>query len=125
MSLSNKKRILIVDDTKLGRLSVRKILNELGIEQIEECSNGEETLELLKEKDFDLVLMDILMPGIGGIETLKQIKESGYKSKVLMVSADIQDATKKRCEDSGAAGFINKPVNEKKLKPVLEELSIL
>lgn len=125
MTLQNDTRILIVDDTKLGRLSVRKILIGLGFDKIEEISNGEEALELLKTKEFDLVLMDILMPGISGIETLIKIKEAGYKSKVLMVSADIQEATKVRCEESGAQGFINKPITEMKLKPVLESLGIL
>jgi two-component system, chemotaxis family, chemotaxis protein CheY len=125
MALLNDIRILIIDDTKLGRLSAGKILKGLGFDKIEERSNGEEALELMKNKEFDLVLMDILMPGIGGIETLIKMKESGYKSQVLMVSADIQDATKVRCEESGATGFINKPVNEKKLKPVLEKLGII
>lgn len=125
MAQRSDTRILIVDDTKLGRLSVRKILDRFGLDQITECGNGEEALELFRKEEFDLVLMDILMPGIGGLETLRKMKEAGYGARTLMISADIQETTRDKCMEAGAAGFINKPVSEKKLKPALEELEII
>ncbi|MDC7232554.1 MAG: response regulator [Spirochaetales bacterium] len=125
MSKTDELKVLVVDDTKLGRLSAKKILNGMGLVQITECASGEEVLDLLKKQKIDLILMDILMPGIGGIDLLKAIRKDNRETRILMVSADIQDTTRTICLESGADGFINKPVSDQKLRPVLEEIGVL
>ena len=117
--------ILIIDDTKLGRLSVKKSLYSLGITQIDELADGSMVLNQLEQKEYSLVLMDILMPGQNGMDLLKKIRESGYDTAVVMISADIQETTKKRCLQNGANGFLNKPVKRDLLQQTLEELKIL
>ena len=75
----SERKILIVDDTKLGRLSVRKVLGKLGLNCTVECDNGLKVAAILKEEKPSLILMDILMPGKNGIETLKDLREAGLK----------------------------------------------
>lgn len=125
MSEANTNKVLIVDDTKLGRLSVKKSLMNLGISNIVELADGSQVVETLKSEGIDLVLMDVLMPGQNGTDTLLQIKDAGIDVKIVMVSADIQDSTRNRCLEYGARSFLNKPVKEDQLKTVLEELELL
>ena len=119
------KKILIVDDTKLGRLSVKKKLARLGLNEVLECDNGMDVPGLLKNEEISLVLMDILMPEQNGIETLKEIRKKDSEIPIVMITADIQKSTRKICQELGANGFISKPVQEETLKEVLKDISYL
>lgn len=120
-----KARILIIDDTKLGRLSVRKILSKIGISDIEEMTDGSALLERLQRGHISLVLMDVLMPGKNGMEVLEEVRNAGLKTPIVMVSADIQHSTRERCLAAGANGFLNKPVKSDLLEDLLKELELL
>jgi len=104
--------ILIVDDSLTYRLILRKILGKIaGDFQIESVDSGENALEAIRVNPPDLVLLDMTMPGIDGIETLRRIKAGGFKAEVVMVSglaADVAAATLRALE-GGALDFITKP----------------
>ncbi len=80
-------KILICDDHKIVRDGLVQILKQmLGVSLIKEASNGAEALAILEETVFDIVLLDITLPGASGLEVLKSIKERWPSSNVLMLS---------------------------------------
>jgi two-component system KDP operon response regulator KdpE len=86
-------RILVVDDESAIRRALRPPLVELGF-QLAEASRGEEALQLLRAGVFDVVLLDINMPGIGGMETLRRIRAFAPRLPVLMLTVRDQEEDK-------------------------------
>jgi two-component system chemotaxis response regulator CheY len=80
-----------------------------------EASDGQEALDLIRKEEPNLVFLDLLMPNLGGVGVLKALKEEGKEQNVIIVSADIQETTKRLCLDLGAKDFANKPVEENKM----------
>lgn len=102
-------RILIVDDHKILRLGLAQILNYChGIEVVADYGNGISALQWLRSNDCDIVLLDIAMPGMSGIDVLKQIREENPKLPVLIISSYPEDQYAVRLIKAGAAGYLNK-----------------
>jgi DNA-binding NtrC family response regulator len=106
--MSSKATILITDDEKSIRNTLREIL-EYEKYRVLEAENGEETLSTLKKESVDLVILDIKMKGMDGIEVLDKIKEAGYEMPVVMISGhgNIQIAVE--ATKLGAFDFVEKP----------------
>lgn len=103
------KKVLICDDHFIVREGLKQILTECkDIQVIGEASSGEETLSLMRKTAWDVVVLDITMPGIGGIEALKEIKYSFPKVAVLMLSMHPEDQYAVRALQSGASGYLTK-----------------
>jgi two-component system, chemotaxis family, chemotaxis protein CheY len=113
------KKILLVDDSGLARRLVRKILEEFEYE-IAEASSGPEALEACALNQYDVVILDMLMTGMYGLEVLQKLKELNPSLPVIVVTADIQRTTRDQVKDAGAAAMINKPVNKEELVEVLD-----
>lgn len=102
-------RILIVDDHHLFRAGVRSILeHEEGLDVVGECASGEEALEAVQRAAPDLVLMDINMPGIGGIEATRQILRLEPSVRVIAVTVLSDDPFPNQLLDAGALGYLSK-----------------
>lgn len=114
--MSKDIKILTADDSAFMRKLLIDILKGAGYEKIIEAENGRVAVEKYNKEKPDLVLLDIIMPELDGVQVLKQI---GPSAKVLMVSAVGQDSIIKDAMDSGAKGFIVKPFEKEK---VLEEV---
>lgn len=114
------KSILIVDDAAFARRMLRKILQADGYE-ILEASNGQEGLEIVRAHTPDCVLTDILMPDIDGFGFIEMLQAENFKIPIIIISADIQDASRDRGIKLGAAGFINKPVKENEVLVAVRE----
>lgn len=107
-------KILVVDDSRLSRAIVGNTLRDAGHEVLE-GADGEQGLALLLTDMFDLVVSDILMPKCDGITMLRQMRENGNSTPVLICSADIQQSSREMCESLGIADFLGKPIKADKL----------
>lgn len=101
-------KILIVDDSNLSRRISRRILEEAGHEVIE-ADEGIAALERYFLDKPHIVLLDITMKGMDGIEVLKKLREMDGQARVVIATADIQGSTRTLTEEAGASGFITKP----------------
>ena len=115
------KKILIVDDESNIRLGLNKCLAKEGY-YIEEASNGEEALQLIYNKKYDLILMDVQMPELNGFDVLKRIRKFGNSTRVIMMTAF---GTVEMAVDSmkiGAVDFLSKPSTISKVRDVVKEV---
>jgi two-component system chemotaxis response regulator CheY len=103
------KTILIVDDAAFMRMMIRDILTKNGYEVIGEAENGGRAIEKYRELLPDLVIMDITMPEVNGIEAVREIRKLNPDSQVIMCSAMGQQAMVIESIQAGARDFIVKP----------------
>lgn len=103
-----KPKILIVDDSALSRRTLRRILETTGYEVVE-ADDGMAALELYFLEKPGLVLLDLVMKGMYGIDVLIKLREMDQQARVVVASADIQSSTRKMVDEAGALGFIHKP----------------
>lgn len=116
------KKILVVDDTEFMRLTIRRILEEAGYNVIAEAENGAIAIEQFKLHQPDLILMDITMPVMNGLEALKQIKTIDPNSTIVIVSALGQEMIVREAIASGAKSFIVKPFQAERLIELIERI---
>jgi len=108
MVTASRENILIVDDEKTVRRSLNKALTMNGF-TCDEASNADEAMALLKDKPADLVILDIMMPGISGKDLLPQLKKSFPDTAVVMATAVVEPDTIVDCMKNGAHDYITKP----------------
>jgi two-component system KDP operon response regulator KdpE len=107
-------RVLVVDDEPAIRRALRPPLVELGF-QLSEASRGEEALQALRSAVYDVVLLDVNMPGIGGMETLRRIRAIAPRLPVLMLTVRDQEEDKVEALDMGADDYVTKPFSTREL----------
>ena len=101
--------VIIADDHPVVRAGIKQILLEAGdVLAVAETGSGEELIREVRSHDFDVVLLDITMPGIGGLETLKRLKALKPELPVLMLSVHSEDQFALRTMKAGAAGYLTK-----------------
>lgn len=114
-------KILIVDDEAPARKRLRELLNEIAdIEVIGEASNGNETLTLLKSMPADLLLLDVRMPGIDGLETAEHIQKMQHPPAIVFTTA--YDAHALQAFDKNAVDYLLKPIRLERLKKALHKV---
>src|ERR1044071_921512 len=101
-------KILIVDDSALSRRTLRRILETAGYEVVE-ADDGMAALEVYFLEKPDVVLLDLVMKGMYGLDVLAKLREMDHQARVVVASADIQSSTRKLVDEGGALGFVNKP----------------
>lgn len=120
---NNKKRVLIVDDAVFARTIIKKVIADLDYaEIIGEASDGYEAIEAYKKLKPDLITMDLVMPGKGGIEAIEEILKISNSVKILVVSAVGQEHLIMEATEKGAKDFIQKPINKEDLKRSINNL---
>ena len=103
-----RPKVLIVDDSSLSRRTLRRILESADYE-IVEADDGMVALEVYFLEKPNLVLLDLVMKGMYGLDVLVKLREMDQQARVVVASADIQSSTRKMVDEAGALGFINKP----------------
>lgn len=101
-------RVLLVDDEPSIRRALRTPLNEMGFVTTE-ASRGEEAIQLLQAQTFDVVLLDVNMPGIGGVKTLERLRSMAPRLPILMLTVVDGEEEKIAALESGADDYITKP----------------
>jgi two-component system chemotaxis response regulator CheY len=102
------KKIMVVDDSALSRRTLRRILEGAGYSVVE-AEEGMAALELYFIEKPDLVLLDLVMKGMYGLDVLAKLREMDKDARVIVASADIQTSTRAMVTEGGASDFINKP----------------
>jgi two-component system chemotaxis response regulator CheY len=112
-------KVLIVDDSSLTRRNLRQILETAGCAVVE-AENGLDALERYFLEKPDVVMLDLVMRGMYGLDVLHKIRELDPRARVIVVSADIQTSSQDLAGESGAAAFINKPFDKSDILSALD-----
>ncbi len=116
-------RVLIADDHAIVRKGLIELLREAYPDmQVFEASNSHQAIDVVTQSTIDVILLDISMPGRNGLDTLKQIRSSGVKSPVLMLSMHPEDQYAIRSLKAGASGFINKETATEELLTAIQKI---
>src|ERR1700760_3986487 len=113
------EKILIVDDEKLVRWSLRQKCQEWGY-QVSEAENGPAALNVIRNDGADLVLLDVRLPDMSGLDVLQQLKQNGDSRAVIMITADPQLDDVKYALKLGAYDFIGKPLDFEELQVTIK-----
>ena len=101
-------KVMIVDDSGMSRRSLRRVLESANYSVIE-AEDGMAALEKYFLEKPDLVMLDMLMKGMYGLDVLTKLREMDQDARVVVVSADIQNSTREMAREAGALDFITKP----------------
>ncbi len=115
------KKILIVDDSAFTRDIHRQIVESMGFASVE-ASNGEEAIEVFSKETPDLTMVDLLMPGMDGIDVVKALIALKNDAKIVVCSTDKQKFRQEDARRAGAAAFLTKPVDAEKVVDTLNKL---
>ncbi len=116
------KKILIVDDATFMRVSIKNMLTKNGFDVIGEAENGKVAIQKFQELTPDIVTMDITMPEMDGLASLKKILAINPAANVVMISAMGQEGMVREAVLAGAKGFIVKPFKEDVILSALSQL---
>jgi two-component system chemotaxis response regulator CheY len=116
------KTFLVVDDSQAMRDALKKILETLGHTVVGEAENGLQAIAKFRDLKPDVVTLDIIMPQMGGLESLRLIKALDKAAKVLMVSARSDKASVMDCAKAGATHYLLKPFESDKVAAVLKQV---
>jgi len=122
MSTDKQATVLIVDDEFFNRLLLQDILKESSFRVVGEAAEGEEAIRLCQELQPDIVLMDVMMPGMDGIQVTKAVLRQNPQVRVIMCSTVSQQAQIAEALRAGAVDFIDKPIIPDKVRETLQKV---
>lgn len=117
-----KKRIMIVDDSRMLLFQLQKFLEDTEYEVVAYCQDGETAIAKYDELLPDLVTMDIIMPGIDGLEAARTILTAHPDAKIVMLSSLVYDDTIDEAKKIGTKAFIDKPFDREQVLATLREV---
>jgi two-component system, NarL family, response regulator len=122
--MSNLLKILLVEDDRLFRLGLTTFLQrEANVEMVVDVGDGETALELAKQQKFDLVILDLVLPGLDGIETCRQFQQYYPHLPVLILTSHPDRTLVLRLIEAGAKGYCMKGIDERKLVLAIESIA--
>jgi len=113
------KTVVIAEDEAIVRLDLREILEEEGYEVVGEAGRGDEAVELVRTHSPDLVILDIKMPGMDGLQAANAISQD-HRSAILILTAFSQRDLVEQARDAGAIAYLVKPFQKEELLPAIE-----
>lgn len=114
-------KLLLVEDNDILQQIQSHMFDQLGHEVVI-AADAEQALKALKQSAFDLIIMDLIMPGIDGIECTRQIKQMNIQTPVIALSGNDSQETKNACFDVGMCGFLKKPTDKKTFQFMVEQV---
>ena len=113
-------RVLLIDDHALVRKGIEELLQSRGVQVVASVSSGEEGLRRARELSSDIILLDIQMKGMNGIEALRQLRAAGNRTPVVMLTMSREDTDLAEALRAGAQGYLLKDIEPEDLVPALE-----
>ncbi|QYF92088.1 response regulator [Massilia sp. PAMC28688] len=121
--MSDNKTVLVVDDSRVSRMMARQfILSARPGWTVEEAASGEEALEKVAGMAPTLIMVDVNMPGMGGMAAAEQLRSLCPQAHISLVTANVQNATRNRAADLGIA-FMEKPITESRIHALIGALA--
>jgi len=122
--VSNDMNILVVDDFSTMRRIIKNLLHDLGYAKVTEADDGNTALPLLKSGNFDFLITDWNMPGMPGLELLKQVRADARLAKlpVLMLTAEAKREQIVEAAQAGVSGYVIKPFTAQTLKEKIDKI---
>ena len=122
-------KILLAEDNPVNQKVAKRVLTHLGY-QADIVNNGVEAIKAIAEKSYDLILMDIQMPEMDGLETTRYIRKQELESQlppiaIVAMTANATDDDQNVCRDAGMSDYISKPIQLDKLKNMLQRYESL
>lgn len=114
-------KILIIEDSSYQRRKIARVLQAEGHEVVQ-ATNGREGVEMVASTGPDLILLDLIMPEMDGIEVLQELSGQGSEIPTIVHTADIQETTRAACLELGAVAFVNKPARADDLREVVQRV---
>ena len=116
-----EKNLLIVDDNQLNIKVARRAISGLNFKEVDECYNGEEALKKVKEKHYDLILMDIMMPVMSGVTAMRELKKiKDFKTPVIALTADAINGAREKYRVLGFTDCVTKPFTKEVIKEKID-----
>ncbi|HEY2836179.1 MAG TPA: response regulator [Rhizomicrobium sp.] len=119
-------KVLVVEDNQHMRILLRSLLNSLGIREVHEASSGEFALELLKEKKCDLVLTDLAMKPMDGLQLTRELRQSERSPNpflpIIMITGHTEKSRVEAARDAGITEFLAKPITPQSLFARIAEI---
>ncbi|HEY2835547.1 MAG TPA: response regulator transcription factor [Rhizomicrobium sp.] len=115
-------RILIVDDHAIVRTGIRRLLKDRNATELLEAASGEEALQMVQERLLDLVILDLNLPSLGGLELLRRLKRMKPDLAILVFSQHAEAIYATKALDAGARGFVSKNATPEELLEAMETI---
>lgn len=119
--MGEKKRILVIDDESIVRISCKKILSPEGFD-VELASDGYEAIELIKKQTYDIIITDLKMPKMDGLEVLEWIKKNSPYSKVIVITGFSTPEIAEKAIATGATRYLEKPFTPETLLSAVQSV---
>ncbi len=110
--------VLLVEDNSVNVMMAEQFLVDWGV-KVSMASNGQEAIEMIQQKAYSLVLMDLQMPVMGGLEATQKIREVNKEQPIVALTASATESVRKECDDIGMNGLLTKPFHPDELKQTL------
>ena len=112
------KKVLVVEDNKTNQLLLSILLEERGIPH-DAADNGKQALRKIEKNDYALVFMDINMPVLDGLSTIKKLRKQGFDKPIISLSANVMESDIEEFQKAGADDYLHKPILPEKLDAIL------
>ncbi len=122
MNVKPMMKVVIVDDSDFSRSLIRKMLSEEGIEVVGEANSAEAAINIIKDKKPNIVITDIVMPEVSGIELTERISQNFTDIAIVVISSLAQEHIVLEAIGAGASDFIAKPIQKNQLIESLEKV---
>lgn len=119
----DRSLLLVAEDNAVNQHYIKHLLSKLNVDMIL-AKDGLEAVELAQQHTFDLVLMDLQMPNLGGVEATEQILHSNPRQRIVAITADVLQTTRDSCRAAGMVGYISKPFTRGDLENVLKQFNV-
>jgi signal transduction histidine kinase len=113
--------VLVAEDNLINQKVARLVLKKFGC-RVEVVGDGASAVEQVRQRPYDLVLMDVHMPGMDGYEATRQMRAAGVKTPIVAMTASAMDGERVRCLNAGMDDYLTKPIESEKLRKVVEGL---